>query len=206
MSRIRRIDEQDGMTLVEVITAVTILLVVLATFLTVLYSVNTGIQVQQERSIVVDQARLAIERLDREIRSANLLYDPASETLPNHTFRLYTQANAPTRTPPMQCVQWQVNASNQLTRRSWPPGEPENVTSWMVMAEEMVNRDLSPAVTTFALDTDPAKGGRTVDITLMVDSDPTDSNQKTVRLQSSLTGRNTVFQFPLDTCSPAPAG
>lgn len=203
---IERARDESGMSLVEVMTSVAILLVVLGTFLTILSTLNDGLQVQQERSIAVDQARLAIERLDREIRSGNLFYDPAGESVPNHTFRLYTQSNAPTRTPSYQCVQYRINDSHQLTRRFWPSGEPQNVSSWSVVAEEIVNRDVDPEVPAFALDPDPAKGGRTVDVTLMVDVDIADTEQRTVRIQSSLTGRNTVFGFPIDSCTPAPAG
>jgi type II secretory pathway pseudopilin PulG len=203
---IRQIRREEGLTLVEVLVAVAILMVVLVTFLTVLYSVNTGLQVQQERSTINDQARQAIQRIDREVRSGNLLYNPASETtLPNYSFRIYTQTNFPTRSE-MRCVQYRINDSNQLVRRSWPQGSPGTVTGWIIEAEDIVNRVLSPAVPAFTLDTDPVKGGRTVDVTLMVDVDPSDANQKTQRIQTSLTGRNTTYDYPTDACSPVPAG
>ena len=201
---LRRAREEDGLSLVEVLTSVAMLMVVLVIFLTVLHSINRGVIVQQERSVANDQARLAVERLDREVRSANILYDPAGETLANYSFRIYTQANATTRTPPTQCVQWQITAGRELQRRSWPPGVPGSVSAWSVVAEEIVNRDLSPAVPAFVIP-DPA-AARTVDVTFMVDIDPTDASQRTVRIETSLTGRNTSYGFPTDVCSPVPAG
>ncbi|MGH2710128.1 MAG: PilW family protein [Actinomycetota bacterium] len=202
---IRTIRSEAGLSLAELMVAVAILLVVLVTFLTVLYSVNTGVQIQRERSVANDQARLAVERLDREVRSGNVLYDPSAETLANYSFRLYTQANYPTRSE-MRCVQWQINTSDQLVRRSWPQGEPDEVTVWAVEADEIVNRSVSPTVPAFVLDTDPVKAGRTVDVTFMVDVDPADSMQRTVKIQTSLTGRNTSYGYPTDSCSPIPAG
>jgi type II secretory pathway pseudopilin PulG len=202
---LRSANRQEGLSLVEVLVAVAILMVVLVTFLTVLYSVNTGLQVQQERSVANDQARQAIQRLDREVRSGNILYDPAGETLANYSFRIYTQTNYPTRAE-MRCVQWKINDSQELVRRSWPQGSPGSVTAWGVEAEEIVNRAVTPNVPAFALDSDPLKSGRTVDVTLMLDVDPADSMQRTVKIQTSLTGRNTSYNYPTDACSPVPAG
>lgn len=204
MNRLRRLHEQEGMSLVEVMTSVAMLLIVLVTFLTVLMSVNNGVQIQQERSIANDMARTAIERLDREVRSGNVLYNPATEALPYYSFRVYTQANFPTRTE-MQCVQWQVTTENQLLRRSWPQGDPGEVTEWTVVADEIVNRSVSPNVPVFVRDPDVLKGGRTIDVTFMVDVDPADAKQRTVRIETSLTGRNTSYGYPEDACSPVPA-
>jgi type II secretory pathway pseudopilin PulG len=204
MSRLRRLHEQDGMSLIELMTSVAMLLIVLVTFLTVLMSVNDGVQIQQERSIANDMARTAIERLDREVRSGNVLYNPADESLPYYSFRVYTQTNFPTRNE-MQCVQWQVTTDNQLLRRSWPQGDPDDVTEWTVVADEIVNRSVTPNVPVFVRDPDVLKGGRTIDVTFMVDVDPADAMQRTVRIETSLTGRNTSYGYPEDACSPVPA-
>jgi prepilin-type N-terminal cleavage/methylation domain-containing protein len=201
-----RIADERGMTLVEMMTSVALLLVVLGTFLTMLESVNRGVGLQVERSEINDRARLAIERLDREIRSGNVMYNPATEPLAGYTFRVYTQSNAPTRTPPNQCVEWRINDSAELVRRTWDPADSATASDWIVVADHVVNRSLSPPVTAFALDPDPAKAGRTLHITLMVDVDLTDQTQKTQRIQTALTGRNTSFGFSVDACSPVPAG
>jgi hypothetical protein len=45
-----------------------------------------------------------------------------------------------------------------------------------------------------------------VDIVLMVNSRPDREVSRPVRIETSLTGRNTSFGFPLDVCDPVPAG
>jgi prepilin-type N-terminal cleavage/methylation domain-containing protein len=202
LARLRRaaISEQ-GFTLPELAITLAMLLVVTGTFLGVLDSVNRGVMRQQDRSISNDSARLAVEMLDREIRSGNVLYDPEDEVSGNYSLRIYTQANATTRTPAFQCVQWLIE-DEQLLRRFWPPGKPEDVGDWRVIAENVVNvLEGEPA---FALDPDGDKGGRTVDIALMVNSTPDDPTNRTVRIETSLTGRNTSFGFPVDVCDPVP--
>jgi prepilin-type N-terminal cleavage/methylation domain-containing protein len=197
-----RVADERGFTLPELAITLAMLLVVTGTFLGVLDSVNRGVMRQQDRSISNDSARLAVERLDREIRSGNVLYDPEFEVSGNYSLRIYTQANATTRTPSFQCVQWLIE-DQQLLRRFWPPGEPEVVSDWRVVTDNVVNvLEGQPA---FALDPDGDKGGRTVDIVLMVNSTPDDPTNRTVRIETSLTGRNTSFGFPVDVCDPVPA-
>ena len=196
--------DERGFTLPELVITLSMLLVVTGTFLGVLDSVNRGVIRQQDRSISNDQARLAVERLDREIRSGNVLYNPADEVSGHYSLRIYTQANATTRTPAFQCVQWLIE-DEQLLRRFWPPVKPENVSDWRVVAENVVNALPGVEVPAFALDPDLDKGGRTVDIVLMVNSTPGDPTNRTVRIETSLTGRNTSYGFPVDVCDPVPA-
>lgn len=196
---LRRLRGQEGLSLVEVLVVIGMLMVVLVMFLTVLHSLNNGVLVQQERSIANDQARLAIERLDREVRSANRMYNPGAETLAN-SFRVYTQTNYPTRQE-NRCVQWKIE-DGQLLRRSWPTSpQPGQVTAWHVEAEKLVNEETGDPA--FVMP-DPS-AARTVDVTFVVDADPGDSMSRPVRLQTSLTGRNTSYGYPSDVCTPVPA-
>jgi type II secretory pathway pseudopilin PulG len=206
MRVLQRLHRDDrGMTITELTVVLAMLLIILGSFLTVLNSVNQGVIIQQDRSAMNDEARLAVEQIDREVRSGNVLYDPAAEVPATFSMRIYTQANATTRTPAFTCVQWRID-DQQLNRRWWPPDHPEDVSDWRAVASNVVNRDLSPTVPAFALDTDPARNGRTVDITLMVDTDTSDTVTRPVRIQTSLTGRNTSVGFASDACNPAPAG
>src|SRR5439155_24090766 len=103
---------EDGMTLVELLVAMFILGIVLLVFTTVLASVQTAVNRQDSLNQTLDQARLSVEELYRELRSGNVLYDPALENapagtpgriascsgcLPGYTLRVYTQTNADTR-------------------------------------------------------------------------------------------------------------
>jgi prepilin-type N-terminal cleavage/methylation domain-containing protein len=198
-----RMRGERGFTLVELVITMSMLLVVIGIFFGTLERVWRGVLRQEDRSNANDQARLAVEQLDREIRSGNVLYDPAAEVPAGYSLRIYTQANASTRTPAFQCVQWRID-ERELIRRSWPPGEPGEVTDWRVIATDVVNED--EAQPAFSLDPDTDKGGRIVDIVLLVNSTPGDATNRTVRIETSLTGRNTSFGFPANVCEPLPAG
>lgn len=198
-SRLRK--EQSGTSIPELAVALSVMLVVAGAFLSVVISLQTNLVRQQRRSDNNDQARLAVEQLDREIRSGNVLYNPATEADPFYTLRVYTQANAPTRTPAFQCVQWLIE-DDQLKRRHWPPNEPELVTPWRIVAEGIVNRTVGEEA--FQLDPEPSKGGRTVMINLTVNGSLAEDPDATIRIQTSLTGRNTSLGFSSDVCADLP--
>jgi type II secretory pathway pseudopilin PulG len=197
--------EERGITLTELMITVTLLTLVTGAFLTFLESTNRAVVVEQERSLANDEARLAVQQLDREVRSANYIYDPDDEIQPykGYSLRVYTQANAPTRTPGFQCVQWRIQ-DGDLLRRSWPTGQPGLASSWRLVAGNIVNVDLGQAA--FKMDTDPDKGGRTVRVTLFVDVDLDDAVSRPVRLETSLTGRNVPSGYTASVCNPAPGG
>jgi prepilin-type N-terminal cleavage/methylation domain-containing protein len=200
---------ETGMTLPELLVSMTLMGVVATMFISVLMSIQQGVTRQQHRSEMNDQARLAVEQMDREIRSGNFLYDPATETsaacggyvcAPNYSLRVYTQANAPTRTPPNQCVQWLIQ-DRKLLRRAWASGAGTSLGGWRVVATGIVNRDVTPAVPAFTLD--PTVGGKVLEITLLVNSrfGMPDAPQ-TIRINTSLAIRNSASGDP---CTPIPA-
>lgn len=191
------------MTLAELLITMMILGIALSIFLSVLASVQRGVVRQEQHSLRNDQARLAIEALDREIRSGNVLYDPASESSPYYSLRIYTQANAPTRGSAM-CVQWVLEGENLQTRR-WVPYDPSTATVWRTVAEGIVNLTATPNVQLFTIDPDPYKGGRTVQVTLLVNDDYAQHPEQTTRLQAALTGRNTTYGYLQSACT-APSG
>jgi prepilin-type N-terminal cleavage/methylation domain-containing protein len=200
-SRIRsaKFSGERGMTLVEMMVTMTILGIALAIFLSVLFSVQRGVVLQERRSARNDQARLAIQALDRELRSGNLIYDPASESVPYYSLRIYTQSNAPTRG--ITCVQWLLD-QEKLKTRQWVPYDPSTATSWRTVAEGIVNRTVTPNVQLFTVDPDPYKGGRTIQVTLLVNDDYANHPEQTIRLQAALTGRNTTYGILQNACTP----
>jgi prepilin-type N-terminal cleavage/methylation domain-containing protein len=197
MIRLRlRLRREGGFTLAEVMVAMMIMSLVM------------GVAKQDYLSRANDNARLAVEELDREIRSGNVLYNPAFEgdysTLPvDYTLRIYTQANATSRTPEpgYVCVLWTINEGNELVRNMWPPLKPEDATGWRVVAEGIVNRALNEKA--FILE-DPDEGGRTVGITILANPDLNSKPALTTRIQLSSTGRNTSYGFPQNVCSDTP--
>jgi type II secretory pathway pseudopilin PulG len=212
------------MSLVEMLVAMSILSIVLLVFTSVLASVQGGVNRQDSLSQTLDQTRLSIQELDRELRSGNVLYDPALENapvgtpgriascsgcLPGYTLRVYTQTNADTRAAPgfsgYRCVLWKI-ASQQIMTRWWPPLDPSGASGWRVVSTGIVNRDISPSVMAFTLDPDPLKGGRTLDVLYAVNSDLTHAPTQTARIQASLTGRNTSYGYPANICQVTPSG
>ena len=205
----RRLADDRGMTLVELVVSMMVLGVAMLIFSTTLMTIQTGVVKQDHLARSNDQARLALEQLDREMRSGNVLYDPASEgttttasSSDNYYYvRIYTQTNADTRG--YSCVQWRINSSQKLQTRWWPPEDPDGVTEWRTVAEGIVNRTFS--VPAFQLDADPLKGNRVLNVTLRVSTDPDATPVKAFELQASFTGRNTSYGFPVSVCSPVPS-
>ena len=203
---------ESGFTLIEISIVLGILSLVMAIFLPTLYAVQKGFESQSDRSQNNDNARLAVEELDREIRSGNVLYnpgsesDPANQIYPGMSLRIYTQTNANNRNPGFRCVQWRV-AGGLLQRRDWTTTWRSDgiVSGWRIIAEHVVNQPnppTPPVTPAFQLDPDPAKGGRTVIVTIMVNQNA--SSGRTVTLQASITGRNTEYGYPNNVCTDIP--
>jgi type II secretory pathway component PulJ len=140
------------------------------------------------RSQTNDQVRLAVEQIDRQIRSGNLIYPPNQEGnnagtgIPaGFSMRVYTQANGDEK-----CVQWRVTGG-ALQTRSWEPIPDGAVSGWRTVADHIVNTTASPP---FVLDTTSSYGGRLINVDVI-------ANQRTntganVEGKSSITGRNQV--------------
>src|SRR6266496_2247592 len=112
MSWMRRTRDEQGMTLIEVLIGMSIMSLALVVFTSLLPTVQNSVNRQDSMSQTLDQTRAALQQLDREMRSGNVLYDPALENAaagvsgritsctgctPGYTLRVYTQTNANTR-------------------------------------------------------------------------------------------------------------
>jgi prepilin-type N-terminal cleavage/methylation domain-containing protein len=199
---------EEGFTLVELLIAMSILSIVMLVFTSSLGLIQSSTVREAQQTVNTDQARLAIEQLDREIRSGNVLYDPATSPADPayYSMLIYTQANATTRQPAPGyfCDEWKISG-NQLQTRSWPPLQPEDVSSWRVVADGIVNRTTTPNVKAFQLDSDADKGSRVINIKLLVNNDYTAQPGQTQRIQAAITGRNTSYGFPTNVCTPLPS-
>jgi prepilin-type N-terminal cleavage/methylation domain-containing protein len=209
VDRLRRAArDQRGMSLVELMVSVALMSVVAIIFSTVLLSIQQAVIRQQARSEINDQARLALEQMDREIRSGNVLYDPEDESSatcagkdcePFYSLRVYTQANAPTRIPPQQCVQWVID-DQQLFRRAWDVGAVSSLSGWRMVAEGIVNREPTVSVPAFSL---PSEESKVLNITLMLNSRFGGKDvPRTVRMETSIAIRNAGTGDP---CTPIPS-
>jgi type II secretory pathway pseudopilin PulG len=200
--------EEVGLTLSELLVAMVVLGLASGVFLTTLTSVQRSVTETDIRTRSNTQARLALQTLDHEVRSGNVLYDPATSVDPYFRFKIYTQANATTRqpSPGYTCRLWRITSTGELQTRWWPPNQPEDASGWLTAATGIVNKLVATPLNAFVLDPDPNKGGRTVNVLLLVNEDPQqDFDTGTVRIQSALTGRNTSYGFPTGVCAAEPA-
>jgi prepilin-type N-terminal cleavage/methylation domain-containing protein len=201
---LRRLRGERGMTLVELVVAMAILSIVMLVMTTTLTSIQRAVVEEDVRGRLNDQARLALQSLDRLVRSGNILYDPADETgdpydpaATGYLFRVYTQAEQVEDEDP-RCALWLVNEDQQLLYRTWPILAPGSASDWTVVAEGIVNRDLNQPAFTL----DPA--GRTIAVAFHVNPDLARRPQATQVVKASLTGRNTSFGYPVQLCATLP--
>jgi type II secretory pathway pseudopilin PulG len=184
--------------LVELLVVMGLLSVILSVVLAALVSMQSTENRVNTRNQTNTQVRLAVEQIDRQVRSGNVLYDPANEgnnagtgTPAGFSMRVYTQANGIER-----CVQWRVNGG-KLQSRSWTTTwtTDNQVSAWRTIADHIVNTSSTPP---FALDPATNFGGRLINIDVIANvRSNTGSN---VEGKTSVTGRNTQFGFDPEVC------
>jgi prepilin-type N-terminal cleavage/methylation domain-containing protein len=201
----RRLSDERGMTLVELIVAMAILSIVMLVMTTTLSSIQRAVVEEDVRMRLNDQARLAVQSIDRLVRSGNILYDPVDESgndpygaATGYLFRIYTQAEQ-SAGQSARCAIWLLNDEQQLLYRTWPVLEPENASTWQVVADSVVNRDLNTPP--FTLDA----AGRTIAVNFYINPDLAHRPQATQVVSASLTGRNTSFGYPVQLCATLPS-
>jgi prepilin-type N-terminal cleavage/methylation domain-containing protein len=216
----RRSEDEAGFTLVELVTTIMLLSVVLSAFYGVLWSVQRNVEKEKDRSISNDSVRLAVQELDRQVRSGNVLYDPLCEgkvatcttanarlaavdpvaaangIQPGLSVHIYTQANADTHNPGNRCVQWRVYSQNLQTRQWSPQWQTDGyVTGWRTVTSNIVNTTTDAAFSLGA----SAFGGRLMNVSLSTNANA--RSGQAVRVNASITGRNTEYGFPVNVCS-----
>lgn len=210
--------------MVEFIVAMAIFAVLISIVIGVLVTVSLQTRDTLGRARAVDQARLGLQQIDRQVRSGNVISDPASETVANsgvapyYSLRVYTQTDGV-----YQCVQWRVRIASGADRgvleyRSWQPGWETlgGVTAWRVVARDVVAPTVGPISPTNELSwppfyVDPASvaqassAAQTIRVTIRVKDPSQSSGSKPSSVTSVLTGRNTVYGYPADKCGSVPA-
>lgn len=200
-----RIRDEGGLSLVELLVAMSILSIVMLVMTTTLTTIQKAAVEEDVRVRLNDQARLAVQVIDRLVRSGNILYDPVDEagndpydaTATGYLFRIYTQAEQ-VEGQDARCALWLVNDRQQLLYRTWPVLDPDAASSWTIAAEGIVNRDLGAPP--FTLDAT----GRTIAVEFRVNPDLGERPEATQVVEASLTGRNTSFGYPVQLCSELP--
>lgn len=199
---------EGGFTLVEMLVAMAIMSIVLLVFTTTFSSVQRAVSEQEVRSVNNDQIRLALENLDRLVRSGNVLTDPSladtdckAAGSQYQCLIAYSQANG-TTAQPARCIQWRLEGES-LQTRWWlpkPAVKAATVTSWREVATGILNLQTTPQTRTFQLDPDPLKKGRTVEVLFLVGTSTDGIDGPLARVEASLTARNTSYGYLSDAC------
>lgn len=220
LSQRLRAKEDKGFSLVELLVAMTIfsLLMALLTglFITIMNQANDNLGRQR----AVEQARLGLSQIDRQIRSGNLILDPGldgpsvSGVPKNYSLRIFTQEGEEEK-----CVQWRVifhdpsSEFGALEFRSWDPGSIASVSDWSRVASNLVAPAVTPIDPTdsqswppFWLDPSLPTGSdaQNIRVTLRLSDPSARSDAKAQVLTSVITGRNTVFNYSALNCATAP--
>lgn len=205
-------DAQAGFTLIELLITMVIFGLAMGLVTSAVTKVQTYARDAQGSADANSELRLALADIDKQVRSGNVLYSPASETSPSTCtasgsdagtcMRVYTQANGLER-----CVQWQVlrDASNPtralLRSRSWSTSWQTDgkYTGWVVKARNLVD---AQAVAPFTL-----LGAATTSSSryLQVRFEAVDPRRRgSSVITSAVAGRNTNYGYDAGLCSPAP--
>src|SRR3954462_8469203 len=203
-------DRDSGFTLVEMLMVMVLFTFILSLVVGVLVNMMRDSARIQARTDAVDQSRLAIAQIDRQVRSGNVLYNPAAD--PDATaasmnvpaskiwqMRIYTQANGLER-----CVQWQV-INGLLRTRSWTPTWVADgvVSEWKTVARGIAYGTPQPPFALRSNGTSGAYGARLLDMNLYTQA--SSKGGTPLLVQDSLAGRNTVYGYDVGTCAPVPA-
>lgn len=199
--------DETGVTLIELAMTTMLLGIVLAMVVQVMITVQSTVEVEAGRSARNDRLRLAVRALERQVRSGEIVGDPATENdavndiVPGMSVLLVTRSTA--TTPTLRCAQWRI-AGGRLETRQWSPAwaVDGDVTAWRVAAEGISNRSATPAVAAFSLATAPEYGGRVLAIQLLARGDGAEDSLQ--RAETSATGRSAVVGQPATTCNSRP--
>lgn len=225
MPRPQRHDDDAGMTLAELLVSMFIFSVLMAITTTIMIQMLYMSKDNLGRVNAAENARLGLSQIDRQVRSGNVILDPALETVagsgvaPYYSLRIYTQEGGTGK-----CAQWRVIDSDgdgyaELEYREWSPDYPTDpdVQPWGVVAHDLV---LTGATTPDPTDSstwppfwkDPttivgtagATPAQNVRLTLQVRTPEMREGSKPVTISTVVTGRNTVLGYSESSCSVIP--
>lgn len=214
----------QGFTLTELLIAMGLFGLLMSITFGVLIMVTNQTKDTIARQQAIQQARIGLSQIDRQVRSGNLILNPEDEefdnsnTDPFYSMRILTQEDREAR-----CAQWRVidhddDTFGNLEFRSWNPLFPEDVTTWSVVAFNVVEMGIHPEDTSDIDPDDPSTfppfwvddtmAGDTeaqfIRVTLRIKDPGSREDSKPISVTTVLTGRNTVFGYSSTSCSDVP--
>lgn len=226
MSRRRRVAD-SGLTLTELLVGMMIFGLLMVIVMSVMIMITNMSKDTLARSRAIDEARLGLAQIDRQVRSGNVILDPAEEDpgdsdVPKFfSMRIFTQADGLPR-----CAQWRVidhddDGFGNLEFRTWDPGYPDidEFTTWSPVAHNVVDMSEEPPASATDIEPDQpetwppfwvnttlgsAAGVQFVEVTLRLKDPQEDPDAKPTSISTTVTGRNTVFNYPESYCSDVP--
>jgi len=168
-------DDDDGVTLVELVVAMTIMSIFMSIFTAVAVQMFKFESDTESATSAKTQIHLAFLRLDREIRYASGISTPTS------TFVEYVRTD--TQTP--QCTElWLDSASKALRTRTWSQGSTP-ASNWVTLATD------ASATTPFTLlPASPPYTTQRLNLTITVG--PNGGNGPTRVMNATFTAQNTT--------------
>ena len=213
-----------GFTLPEMLVVMGVFGLLMAITVGILVQFLTLTRDSLARSQSLQEMRLGISQIDRQVRSGNLILDPQFEDPDNsgvpafYSMRILTQEDGVDK-----CVQWRVidadgDGFGNLEFRRWDTGYTAGlVEPWSVVAHNVVDVGVDPSVNGIDSDdpatwppfwVDPERGAYTeaqfVRITLRLKEPLQSEDTKPASVTTVITGRNTVFGYPSSSCQIVP--
>ncbi len=207
----------------EMLVVMTLFSMLLAMVFTILINLTYQASDNLARERAVQQARLGVSQIDRQVRSGNLIKDPAADGVAEsgvsagYSMRLYTQEGGE-----LKCAQWRVNIPDEaefgnLEYRTWDPDYElswGDVADWYVVAQNSVAAPVSGTIDAadpqtwppFWIDANQNSGtsAQSIRVTLRILDPLADDRSKPVVVSTVVTGRNTVFGYSDSNCSVIP--
>lgn len=179
---------EQGFTLVEVMITSALMLIVLAIVLPQLSSMITNFDNARVRSDTSDAAQVAMDQIQHDVVSSNVLYIDGSGIVHLQVFGGnvgFSSTTVATLVPKSSCVEYQV-ASGVLQRRFRAPGTGVSwPTNWTSVISGLVNSSQSGSPAVFA-----QTQNRSLTVTLWVDADKrTINTAKPSLFTTTVTGR-----------------
>lgn len=212
-----------GFSLTELLVSMGIFGILMGFTFSILIGLMNQTRDSQARALALEDMRLGLSQIDKQVRSGNVILDPSLEILENadvgkfYSMRIYTQEGGEAK-----CAQWRVidhdgNGFGNLEFRTWDPawplvGEP---TGWGVVAHNIVDVGVHPTSVSqitsdpatwppFWVDKPPGSVTKSqfVRITLRLRAEG--GKGKPASVTTVVTGRNTLFGYSSTSCSDVP--